>query len=1216
MSSFLNLQNKFPEPTHTSMGSFHYRPWSRDGFEIAIICALPRETNAVLCAMDEVWHDCRHYYGKSAGDDNSYDFGRIGLHCVVIVTLPNMGLVKASSASRSLKMSFSSIRLALLVGICGAVPFKKDGSEILLGDVIISETIVELDYGRQYSGGFQRKEALLDVHGRPNEEILGLLQRWKIPTISETLRQGSIGHLNCLLQRSDIEYPGASQDTLFQPDYIHKHRGNCIQCSDTGGSVCQYALTASCRDLECEESKTVPRRRLEEAIKSGRSNPDPYIHIGSIGTGNSVMKSAQHRDQLAYAEGIIGFEMEGVGVWDKFNCLVIKGVCDYADSHKSKIWQDYAAVVAAAVAKEVLGQYVTAQKLPQLTIPNAAAGHYIGSPFSAPDPTISQSSHHIYNSTPRYLLDSAFKGSVDPFERGSSNIDAQKRIIASLRFPQMQERMQQIEEAHEQTYKWILRAQTEEAQRWDDLVTWLSSSTEIRRIYWIFGKPGSGKSTLMRFLAERLDVQEHMLPWAKGCAVMRAAYFSWSPGNVLQKSLEGLLRSLLLQILEQKLDMIPEAIDAARWSAVQTSSIKLPDWSNTELLHSLHKCTLTLQKHSINVLFFVDGLDEFECTEEVRQELIQIFTRLACAENVKIFLSSRPWNIFQDSFRDAPKVRLEDLTRDDISLYVRAKFLDSPRFKYLFRCDQETAEALVLAIANKAEGVFLWIRLVVRDLLKGLRDGDGIHTLHQKLEETPADLNDYFNRLFASIDPQYNREASIMLQVALHKEHDPPTPLPLRLLDLSFTDEPSPDFALLDPLKCRKISMDDREGLKFRLDSTVRRLNSRCMGLLECTYHPDTSSDLFGEKATGKYEERSHRSLYQGLKFEPSLYPEVFDGPNLLRSFMLKVHFMHRCCRDFILSPHIQRLLHQYTEGPYDARMFIFNSRLLQFLALQSVGRGDNISMWIVSYLINTLALPEWRQSALSVEAAEILQPVVEAFFSSCDRTSWDFGWYINVMQFTWHEEKSTFLTLAIDFDMRSYCMSYLTKDQVQAKKGRPILDYILRPRFEGLQKHFPIGNSVPSVDLLHQALDCGADPNSLCHGVSVWALFLSSLTDLLQTGFQRASIINSKEAYVMVLRMMIDKGAALVLPRSWMLAKGPWSLVRYFNGLRYPQSDRWLDDLPTVEQAVTPTSEPCYAVTDILQTFRIHLGPDIDDVIALAKAKMNDNPHLYLTSP
>lgn len=279
----------------------------------------------------------------------------------------NMGVVRSSSASRSLKMSFSSIKLALLVGICGAVPFKKDGSEILLGDVIISETIVEFDYGRQYPDSFKRNDTLLDVYGRPNE-ILGLLQRWKIPVIFETLQQEFTQHLEVLLQRMNMKYPAANQDMLFQSDYVHKHHGNCMECNDAAGSVCQYALTSSCSDL-CDESRIVSRHRMKEAARSGSTGPSPSVHIGAIGTGDAVMRSARHRDQHAQSESIIAFEMEGVGIWDKFNCLVIKGVCDYADSHKSKFWQDYAALAAAAVAKEVLEQYVMPQKLPP-ALPN------------------------------------------------------------------------------------------------------------------------------------------------------------------------------------------------------------------------------------------------------------------------------------------------------------------------------------------------------------------------------------------------------------------------------------------------------------------------------------------------------------------------------------------------------------------------------------------------------------------------------------------------------------------------------------------------------------------------------------------------------------------------------------------------------------------------------------------------------------------------------
>ncbi|EED22939.1 zinc finger protein, putative [Talaromyces stipitatus ATCC 10500] len=338
------------------------RPLTRDNFHVAIVCALPLETNAVLCSLDEIWHDAPQYYKKSEGDHNAYHFGRSGSHNVVVVTLPGEGKVNAAGAAQSLKMSFNSIKLALLVGICGAVPFKKDRTEIILGDVVISEVIVDLDHGRQYAGGFWRKDTLLDVYARPNEEILGLLRTWKTAVILERLRQGTKDHLTTLLNNPHLDawYPGVSEDKLFRSEYEHKHHTNCLTCYN--GAACDNARTASCTSLSCDKKALVPRQRLGESFISEFESPTPFIHFGSIGTGDSVMKSARHRDNFADTENVIAFEMEGAGIWDKFSCLIIKGVCDYADSHKNKRWQAYAAAVAASVMKVVLEYYVTPRR--------------------------------------------------------------------------------------------------------------------------------------------------------------------------------------------------------------------------------------------------------------------------------------------------------------------------------------------------------------------------------------------------------------------------------------------------------------------------------------------------------------------------------------------------------------------------------------------------------------------------------------------------------------------------------------------------------------------------------------------------------------------------------------------------------------------------------------------------------------------------------------
>lgn len=332
------------------------RPRDRSQFEVAIICALALEANAVLCSLDEVWYDAPPIYGRAPGDRNHYVFGRAGRHPVVVVTLPGMGNIQSAGAATSLGTSFRSIQLVLLVGICGAVPYRSDGQEIILGDVIVSEVLIRLDFGRQYPTGIKRKDTILDVPGKPNEEILGLLQHWKSQVMTQQLHEKMMQRLIGLMQHPHIgtEYP-TSSDQLFAAEYIHRHHAGCIECSSLE-SVCVTALNASCEELECDQQMLV--HRSQRSGYNDQSIPNQRIHFGSIGTADMVMKSALHRNQLARSEGIIAFEMEGAGIWDKFNCLIIKGVCDYADSHKNKRWQAYAAAVAAAAAKEVLIQYV------------------------------------------------------------------------------------------------------------------------------------------------------------------------------------------------------------------------------------------------------------------------------------------------------------------------------------------------------------------------------------------------------------------------------------------------------------------------------------------------------------------------------------------------------------------------------------------------------------------------------------------------------------------------------------------------------------------------------------------------------------------------------------------------------------------------------------------------------------------------------------------
>lgn len=353
-------------------------PSDRDSFSVAIICALQTEYNAVSLVFDEFWDDDEDKYGKASGDPNHYTVGRIGNYDVVLALLPHMGKVNAASVAASMRSSYRALRLALIVGVCGGVPTGQHG-EVLLGDVIISSSVVQYDFGRQYSDKCQRKDTVEDNLGRPNKDVRGLIALFRTDRGMERLETRTACCLERLqakaaskkrIGKDKYSYPGTAQDKLFEPNYRHKHHLQvaciCRECVQDADPVCDLAISSSCTALGCDETHLVRRDRLNERQKEQAASntvmQQPNIHIGSIASGDTVIKSAMHRDNIAQQENVIAFEMEGAGVWDEVPCIVVKGVCDYADCHKNKGWQNFAAATAAATTKAILERYTQTDK--------------------------------------------------------------------------------------------------------------------------------------------------------------------------------------------------------------------------------------------------------------------------------------------------------------------------------------------------------------------------------------------------------------------------------------------------------------------------------------------------------------------------------------------------------------------------------------------------------------------------------------------------------------------------------------------------------------------------------------------------------------------------------------------------------------------------------------------------------------------------------------
>ncbi|KAL4794672.1 Pfs, NB-ARC and TPR domain protein [Aspergillus venezuelensis] len=330
-----------------------HEPLRPDDFEVAIICALPLGANAVLSAFDHLWDFGSTYKFKMAINDfNFYSVGVMSGRNVILAHPPHPGKATAATTAAACAMSFKNIKLALVVGVCGVVPFTQENEEILLGDVIISKGVIQYDNGRQLSDSFSRKIDVEASLGRPNARVGSFMAALETPYYRSSIQakinqfledMDNSGMLNC--------YPGPAEDKLYESSYSHKHHDTtsrrckvCTSCQQGDDPVCNEAIHLSCRGTGCEDTRLVQRSRQNQKHR-------PVPHIGLIASGDSVIKSSAHRDQLARKENVIAFEMEGAGVWDAMACVIIKGACDYADSHKNKLWQEYAATTAAACAK-------------------------------------------------------------------------------------------------------------------------------------------------------------------------------------------------------------------------------------------------------------------------------------------------------------------------------------------------------------------------------------------------------------------------------------------------------------------------------------------------------------------------------------------------------------------------------------------------------------------------------------------------------------------------------------------------------------------------------------------------------------------------------------------------------------------------------------------------------------------------------------------------
>jgi ankyrin repeat protein/nucleoside phosphorylase len=732
-------------------------PESRDDFRVAIICALPLEAAAVLDLFDQRYDKDGSKYGKQKEDTNTYSTGRIGRHDIVLAHMPGMGIYNATSVTSNIRLSFKEVNLALVVGVCGGAPVKQP---IILGDVIISNSVVEFYTGRHYSDGVQARKGLVDTLGRPNPEIRGLLSKFQVPLLRRELEDDLEQNLAELCRKNDtIRYPGVEHDRLFAASYRHMHRrGNstreclCVMSQSTSDPVCSDALKSGCDELDCDtEAPADPSRRMRFA--SGF--PTPRIHIGTVGV-TSVMKSGEHRDVMANENNIIAFEMEGAGVWEVLPCVIIKGVCDYADSHKNKKWQDYAAATAASGAKAFLSHWTSRQHDPiSAEGPSRKRPLLLDANDSPSSSRRARQQPLLGRQDPMSVLSTGETSSNNPSLLDQADLDTRKARLETLNFEQLDARHATIKTAHTATCGWLLsKSEYIDWQDGDKLL-------EHHGFLWIKGKPGAGKSTIMKHAYTKAE--KHV------SGSIAISYFFNARGEHLEKSTCGMYRSLLFQLLS-KLPRLQAVLSTTEAASLQNTS---PDLWTAESLQSLFRKTVE-RLEGQRLTCFVDALDECENNEDQVREMVEFFETLGeCAVRNKIRLlvcfSSRHYPHITINKSVELVLELQHGHSEDIAKYVNSK-LKVGRGKRV--------ERIKMDVQKNSQGIFLWVVLVI-PMLQRAYDHGQVHDLEKCLKSIPRDLHELFRDILGR-DTQNMENLVLCLRWILYAER------PLRAEELYF----------------------------------------------------------------------------------------------------------------------------------------------------------------------------------------------------------------------------------------------------------------------------------------------------------------------------------------------------------------------------------------------------------------------------------------------
>ncbi|KAK3381264.1 hypothetical protein B0H63DRAFT_198516 [Podospora didyma] len=649
--------------------------------------------------------------------------------------------------------------------------------------------------------------------------------------------------------------------------------------------------------------------------------------------------------------------------------------------------------------------------------------------------------------------------------------DVKRSVLGSLHFPSIFQRYEEVNPAYQSTYQWIFQTDGEDSMDWSSFPQWLKSGNGL---YWICGKPASGKSTLMRYIIDSDRRDDLLRCWASGRDLDIFTFFFWKSGTASQRSLQGILRSILYQYLSKYPDqtraIFPEQYDGLyrKQAFSQTLRSTYTQWNMKTLESAFEKMVELASERKF--CLFVDGLDEYEGDHTRIAEFLVKVT--AEHDHVKICASSRPWVEFENIFKGYPTLRLQDLTKTDIEIYISGRLNVSKAFVVLQEKQPHEAKKLISSIVKMASGVFLWVKLVLNSLLKGLDLDDDFEDLTNRLRCLPRGLEELYTHILKTIDPPFYLEEAAMTFELLRtvRQHENLATIQTRDDEWSGGVMSLEALALADRKNTKVLHngsscVDPREFLTTLCLQTERRLKSRCMGLIEVSGHK-------GELPQHHTVSYIHRTLVDFL--------EKRQTRDMIRDAIQDEHF----------SPNLSM-----------ARSCVFNVQL----TLADGRREPSLAVWKLVELTMIFASgTEQEHSDELVSILEQLDSVLSTHRKQYDSS--DYHWsterslhgndIVNMAE----RESDTLLSFCIEQGIINYVQVVLRQDPGDAPgviTRRPLLDYAVSPLLEE-----PSSNT--RIQMCKLLLEQGSSPNQRYkleqpfRELSSWERVLSYLNTLL----------------------------------------------------------------------------------------------------------------------